>query len=618
MNNNITITTTAAAAAAATTSVLAPKRLTCLTTLFLELVQNLNNAIDKHDYTKVIDYTTLGIDQLLSKQRIILLDARAYAYSMQSQPDSAIVDAHRMIGHASMSPDGYFRKANVFTMYGKQLQAIEASERIMAQKRNKSQIDFITMLPADIVNVEIIPFFSSSTKAACLTVSKSWRRIIVDCSTLWEQLSVNDNDQETMQLFGMVPIIGCHVNQLSINAKLMTILTACFQFMKDGHFSKMKTLEIQGIGNNNQQEGLQGARIMIGFWKVRQTLTTLDINVGDSTSSVKLVDILLTCTNLVNLKFTTTYPLTLLLGNFSTMEQHSSLIDLEIKSKAITGSDIGILLQRCEQLRRLVLDTCDESVFDVINRYTPNLEILAYNTNFDIEQLQQSGSGNISEAELQNLYITHPDFTLNNIKNLTFWSCTGAQQFIVRSIRNTNTLRHLCVINVHDMDGLIETLMIMPPLLTLKFWDVNSITGRSSLIRLFERYARAVKKSHLTLNQAYFGFCDIISDEILSALTAINTLQKITFRQLINVSGGGINSMFDKLKSQLTYVSLENMNSITDDTIIVIGSLKKLNYLNLSALDYVTDKGIYELLGRLSPMLLSTLHLFLLPIPDKV
>ena len=264
MTDNITTATTAT-----TKSILAPKRLSPLATPFLELVQNLNSAIDNHDYNKVINYTTLGVDQLLSEQRMILLDARAYAYSMQGQLDPAIADSHRMIGHSSISAYGYLRKANVFTMYGKQLQAIEAydealqnvapgeehdvyirqleQERIMVQKRNKSQIDFITKLPADIVNVEIIPFFSSSTKAACLTVSKSWRRIIVNCSALWEQLSVDDNDQETILFCGIVSMIGCHVKQLSINTKLTTVLTACFQFMKDGYFSKMESLEIKGI-----------------------------------------------------------------------------------------------------------------------------------------------------------------------------------------------------------------------------------------------------------------------------------------------------------------------------------------------------------------------------------
>ena len=263
MTDNITTATTAT-----TKSILAPKRLSPLATPFLELVQNLNSAIDNHDYNKVINYTTLGVDQLLSEQRMILLDARAYAYSMQGQLDPAIADSHRMIGHSSISAYGYLRKANVFTMYGKQLEAVEAydeglqnvspgedqnvyiqqfeQERIVALEKNKNQIDFFTMLPVDIVNSEIIPLLSSSTKVACLAVSKSWRQIVLGCSIVWERLSANDTDRESTRLFHMVPSIRCHVKQLSINSKLTAVHTACFQFMKDGYFSKLKSLEIKG------------------------------------------------------------------------------------------------------------------------------------------------------------------------------------------------------------------------------------------------------------------------------------------------------------------------------------------------------------------------------------
>ncbi|KAG2219605.1 hypothetical protein INT45_004856 [Circinella minor] len=590
--DNITITTITAAATS-TKSILAPKRLTSLATPFLELVQNLDNAINKQDYNKVIKYTTLGIDQLLSKQR---------------QSDLAIADAHRMIGHSLMSVDGYLRKANVFSMYGRQLQAIEAydeglqnvapgedqevyirqleQERMVARKRNNNHIDFITKLPADIVNVVIILVFS----------------------------------------------------------------TTCFQFMQDGYFSKMKSFEIKGLGDTSHQLGPLNTTIIIGFWKIRQTLTTLDLDVGDNVDSVKVVDLLLTCTNLIKLKFTTLHPLNRLIGDFSTMKQHRALIDLQIKSKDIIGSDIILLLQRCQELRRLVMNTCHESVLDVINRYTPNLEILANNPQSDIEQLHENGSGNgkglksfyidngslpvsinsvlpvmyknkttlqtldvhisqISQVNLQNLYITYPDFTLDNITHLTFWSYAGIQELILQSIRKTTTLTHLHAMKMHHMNGLIEPLLIMPPLLTLKLWYSYTVTmdNRSSLIRLFELYARAAKKSHLSLKHVDFRYCVTIPDEILSALAAINTLHEITLCGLNSITTNGINSMISKLNDQLTYVCLKDMSFITDDIIITLGDLKQLEYLELSVLNHVTDKSIYELLNKVDPLILTKL-----------
>ncbi|KAG2220586.1 hypothetical protein INT45_008767 [Circinella minor] len=75
-----------------------------------------------------------------------------------------------------------------------------------------------------------------------------------------------------------------------------------------------------------------------------------------------------------------------------TIKWHEALIDLQIKAKIITGQDIEPMLQHCQQLRRLVMYTCNETVFDAITRQeADNLEILGYNPNAPndpIEELQ--------------------------------------------------------------------------------------------------------------------------------------------------------------------------------------------------------------------------------------
>ena len=247
-----------------------PKRIsTLVAALFQEIEQNLNSAADSNDYSKTINYTTLGVDQLLPQLRTIFLDARSHAYSMQGRPDSAIADAHRLIGHSSMPVDGHLRKANVFIMYGRQLQAIEAcdeglqntvpgekqqvavqqlqKEREMAIKYNEKQIDFIHGLPVEIVNDSVIPLLSQSAKTACLTVSKSWRSIVIACSRAWETLSVDDNDQETICNFRLTPYIGRHVKSLRVNTQIDAVHQIFFLFMKSGYFSKIESLKFIGI-----------------------------------------------------------------------------------------------------------------------------------------------------------------------------------------------------------------------------------------------------------------------------------------------------------------------------------------------------------------------------------
>ena len=255
--------------ATTTSPIRPPKRIsTLVTTLFQEIEQNLNTAADSSDYIKTINYTTLGVDQLLPQLLTIFLDARSHAYSMQGRPDSAIADAHRLIGHSSTPADGHLRKANVFIMYGRQLQAIEAcdeglqntvpgkkqqgdvqqlqKEREMAIKCNEKQIDFVAKLPIEIVNDAIIPLLSQSAKTACLTVSKSWRNIVVDCSSVWETLPVDDNDQETICNFSLIPYIGRHIKSLKIKTQISAVHKAFFQFMKSGYFNRIESLKVTG------------------------------------------------------------------------------------------------------------------------------------------------------------------------------------------------------------------------------------------------------------------------------------------------------------------------------------------------------------------------------------
>ena len=120
------------------------------------------------------------------------------------------------------------------------------------------------------------------------------------------------------------------------------------------------------------------ATVPIAFWQTRQTLTTLDFDFGDNTNLMKLADLIMTCTSLTKLSFTTTQPLAQLIGNFSVIRQHGTLIDLQIKAKLITGQDIEPMLKQCQRLRRFIMNTCDETVFDVIIRQADNLEILGY------------------------------------------------------------------------------------------------------------------------------------------------------------------------------------------------------------------------------------------------
>ena len=403
-----------------------------------------------------------------------------------------------------------------------------------------------------------------------------------------------------------------------------------------------------------QQELVDTATVPIAFWQTRQTLTTLDLDFGANTSLIKLADLIMTCTSLIKLSFTTTQPLAQLIGNFSVIGQHEALIDLQIKAKLITGQDIEPMLKQCQQLRRLIMNTCDETVFDVIIRQADNLKILGYNPSFSVEELQTNSSNknikglrifytnnggtsisakkilpliyknkatletlyvmisSVTETELWELYSTYPDFMLDNIKRLTFWLNAGIQQFMLRSIRNTTNLSSLSVAYLHDEEELVTRLMGLPVLSEFFLSHIHNSESRSSLIRLFEHYRLFSVPNNSrqpTLTYVSLRHSDAISDDLLSKLAAITSLHKVRLHSLSNVSVGGVNRMISTLSGRLTYLSLEEMDLIKDETIIAFGELKKLSHLKLKNLKNVTNQGIYELLDKVNTSTLTKLEI---------
>ncbi|KAG2225704.1 hypothetical protein INT45_012176 [Circinella minor] len=213
------------------------------------------------------------------------------------------------------------------------------------------------------------------------------------------------------------------------------------------------------------------------------------------------------------------------------------------------------------------MNTCEESVFDVINEHASNLEILGYNSDFAVEELNTKESQKtkgiqvlctndggavvpagrimplifknhatlrdlsavispVTETELQKLYSTWPNFRLNNVKTLTTWMLLGIHEFLLQTIRYTTTLTNLSVLNVHNIDGLVNELLNLAPLSTFEIHHVNGTAGRASLVRLFEHYARVAEKTHSSLEFVVFRYCDPVSDNVLSTVTEIKTLHK--------------------------------------------------------------------------------------------
>ncbi|KAI7856176.1 hypothetical protein BDC45DRAFT_604534 [Circinella umbellata] len=602
-------------------SILPPMQLTSLARSFLKVAESIDSAINNRDYDSTINHTTCTIDQQNTQQLLmVLIDTRAYSYAMQGQLDLAIADAHKMMSLPSMLPNGYLRKADILKMNGELQEAIkvyndglqktppEEKNKIFIQQlknglkeariQNKDPVDFISKLPVEIVNNNIMPRLEQSTKKVCSQVSRVWHKKILNHQDRWNNLFVDDNNQETLRVFSTIPSTKYNIKQLTIDTKSNTIPMTCFRYMRNGYLNKLASFKMKATNIDIEEKPLNMTTVPVAFWQTRQTLTTLDLDFGSNTNLIKLADLIMTCTNLTKSSFTTTQPLAEIVGNFSTVERHEALIDLQIKAKLITGKDIEPILQQCQQIRRLVMNTCDETVFDVITRQADNLEILGYNPdapNDPIEELQTernnkskkglqklytNNSGNnisakkilpliyknkatlvtlyakltsITETELWDLYSTYPDFTLDKIEALTFWCNPGIQHFMLRAIRDTTTLKIMHIVYLADSEELVATLKILPILSTIELSRVHSIESTPSLCRLFEHYRLFSVPNNFqqpSLKFVNLYKSDAITDDLLSKLTTIKTLKEISLCDLKNVSTEGFNSMISKLSDR--------------------------------------------------------------------
>ena len=351
--------------------------------------------------------------------------------------------------------------------------------------------------------------------------------------------------------------------------------------------------------------------------QVHDTLTKLDIDItGIRQNSITITSILSFCNNLTDLVFSSTAePLAVKLKNFNEqIKDYPSLINLELMSHHINGDDIESIIQRCQQLRRLVLSGCDSSVLEtLVHNSTPNLELFSYNDGIDgppLPMLQEKKAttnnnsnveigtqrqghqyeqglrviytsygetsvrpedlipliyknrktlenvracmSHMTEAQLEYLYTRYPDFKLENLKHLSTWLSPGIQQFMLHKvIQNSNTLSTLVAVGDYNMDLLLRALINRTPL------------------------------SGLNISHVY--------DSINNASRLLIQL----FAQYAKLSGNNTTN------SSLNWIKLRYCNQVTDDVLKTLSGIKTLHDIHLGGLRMVSTVGILQFIDTL-------------------
>ncbi|KAI8145585.1 hypothetical protein BJV82DRAFT_604272 [Fennellomyces sp. T-0311] len=327
-------------------------------------------------------------------------------------------------------------------------------------------------------------------------------------------------------------------------------------------------------------------------------------------------------------------------GDYSTMEQHDTLINLSLTSNLITGEDIKPMLQRCQRLRRLVMDKCSPTVFDPINKYAPNLEILSYN-NLDVPDLSSSAAGQpqglrniytnnggtsvptkdifpliyknmatlktaylnisaLSQQEVQQLSTVYPDFKLWNLESLTFWTKNQTELFIIQALRGVTTLSFLSLLNVKNLNAIVTVIKNMPPVRELRIEHTHGTTNNLGLVELFRNYSTHDQKQR-ALSIAYFRKSTVITDSVLNSLADVTTLRSITLKSLDYITTEGIRNFLEKTAGQLTYLKLCDMEVVTNECIMMISCAKPSTEVYLENLPSIKNQGILAMVNNKGP-----------------
>ncbi|KAI8139367.1 hypothetical protein BJV82DRAFT_626979 [Fennellomyces sp. T-0311] len=618
-----------------------------------QLLDQLSKALKTRDYRQIVSDATAAIDLVLQSQLLTLFDIRSYAFAKQGHFDSAFADAQQMIDYAPKQAAGYARKACVLSMYGHHKKAISACKdglqyaktddkcikrlregKDSATVMSDMRLDFIAQLPLELAH-EVILQFSTEAKAVGLTVSSMWRKRIIECTDAWNTVEVNGK-QEQVQLVNAIPYVGRHIEHLTINTADNTICLAYFKHIKSERFPKIRSLKLSAL--TTKEFDPAAARTSMSSLQACMTLTKLVVSFSKSESIITLADVLTTCVNLTELSYTTTSTLSGTNDASTTVNRHDALRSLKLKSNAISDGHIKAVLQQCPQLRRLVMLGANPSVFNPIIKYGEKLQILGYNSRSSLpypiqgDDTQEHGLrivctndgttavpaslilpllykhrktletvfvdiSSILETDLQRFYTTYPDFKFEKLTTLTFWPFKGIQQFMLRTIKDTVGLRYLSMVNVSNLEYVVDAIIHLPALTTLRLSHVKSTANCSSLVSLFSAHAMR-SESQKSLETIKFRHCDGITDAVLFSLASIKTLQRAIFYALKGTKAKGLREFFRNTGDQLKEVKLAEMDFVTDNVVADLGNLRSVKYVELNGLPKVTDEGIRSMLDK--------------------
>ncbi|KAI7852738.1 hypothetical protein BDC45DRAFT_570647 [Circinella umbellata] len=365
--------------------------------------------------------------------------------------DAAVQDIEKLVEYNPDLGTNYLKLANVLDLQGKQEKVYQVCDEALKRKKisesdslygqvvqfknaanekRTRRIDPLVVLPVKL-DGRIFSALTTKDLVVLMYISSLWRQRVLQCEAAWE--TVYDTSNHRPNALCVLPQVVKHVKKTILSTEKTIVVSRYLKFIGDGVFTKIERLSLKVTESKNMSMTITNA-----FWKIRNTLTSLSLEVPSSTNPVQLTDILFYCKNLKALEFRTGKgSLASALGDLELLkESYKSLIDLRLSVPQMTGQSLKTFIRWCPNIRRLILDDTSfpDDVIDVILNDFNRLEILGYYYNchdneiFSLDDLNTNNNSiNVSSESSNNDGNKSGDITENNYISTTATSIISHQ-----------------------------------------------------------------------------------------------------------------------------------------------------------------------------------------------
>ncbi|KAI9268826.1 hypothetical protein BDA99DRAFT_335036 [Phascolomyces articulosus] len=248
-------------------------------------------------------------------------------------------------------------------------------EKNQENRRLEPQIDFLSSLPYEIA-CRIIDNIPQNTVVQCSYVSSAWRTLALNYPNPWYHIVADSFGMRGRFILPcqLLPRISHHVEIFTIRFTTHERLSVkCLKFLQTHDFSKLHSLQITSSSSNKIPEFYTTLRSSLA--SISNSLLSLDITTMADDDVPNVTFFLSQCPNLISFRLSTLNSHIFAPFNFK-RSTHLMKIELNTFSEKIHGEHLQKLLQSSANLRWISIVNCNQDIYQLVQRSSPNIKVL--------------------------------------------------------------------------------------------------------------------------------------------------------------------------------------------------------------------------------------------------